>query len=293
LYNEYVYPLVQKNQFTIRESTVKNSKQQAGFTLVELAIVLVIIGLIVGGVLVGQDLIKAATIRSTISDMEKYNAAATTFRGKYNGLPGDIISTKATEFGFLTGTGRDGSAGKGDGNGLIEGCASAATALGCETASFWVDLGTAALIPSRPSSYSPASTTTIATQNVTALAGSYLPKTKLRDNAIVAIFPHNGRNFFAIGAISTGASGATLIATGASGSVSPLEARGMDEKLDDGLPTSGTVQAIKTDLVTADTGGAAATNVCVSTDTTPASYLSTTDAYLNAPTCGLSVRASF
>ena len=35
---------------------------QAGFTLIELSIVLVIIGLIVGGVLVGQDLIKAAEI---------------------------------------------------------------------------------------------------------------------------------------------------------------------------------------------------------------------------------------
>ena len=53
---------------------MRDTNSRAGFTLVELAIVLVIIGLIIGGVLVGQDLIKAATIRSTVSDLEKINA---------------------------------------------------------------------------------------------------------------------------------------------------------------------------------------------------------------------------
>jgi hypothetical protein len=52
--------------------------------------VLVIIGLIVGGVLVGRDLIQAAAVRATITQIEKFNTATNTFYTKYNGLPGDL-----------------------------------------------------------------------------------------------------------------------------------------------------------------------------------------------------------
>ena len=44
--------------------------KRAGFTLIELSIVLVIIGLIVGGVLVGQELIRAAFVRAQITQIE-------------------------------------------------------------------------------------------------------------------------------------------------------------------------------------------------------------------------------
>jgi prepilin-type N-terminal cleavage/methylation domain-containing protein len=63
--------------------------RHAGFTLIELSIVLVVIGLIVGGILVGQDLIEAAQIRSTGKQIEQLNTAVMTFRSKYNCLPGD------------------------------------------------------------------------------------------------------------------------------------------------------------------------------------------------------------
>jgi prepilin-type N-terminal cleavage/methylation domain-containing protein len=69
---------------------------RVGFTLIEMSIVLVIIGLIVGGLLVGRDLIKAAELRSIITDVEKFNAAVSTFRGKYDCLPGDCAN--ATTF---------------------------------------------------------------------------------------------------------------------------------------------------------------------------------------------------
>ena len=45
-------------------------KQQSGFTLIELAIVLVIIGLLLGGVLKGQELINSAKVKNIVSDFK-------------------------------------------------------------------------------------------------------------------------------------------------------------------------------------------------------------------------------
>ena len=61
----------------------KGVKKRSGFTLIELAIVLVVIGLITGGILVGQDLIQAGQLRSVISQVEKYETAANSFKLKY------------------------------------------------------------------------------------------------------------------------------------------------------------------------------------------------------------------
>src|SRR6187549_3006919 len=76
------------------------NRNQKGFTLIELSIVLVIIGLIVGGVLVGRDLIKAAQLRKQISQITDVNLGANTFKLKYNALPGDISYQKGLAIGL-------------------------------------------------------------------------------------------------------------------------------------------------------------------------------------------------
>ena len=78
---------------------MKNPHKQ-GFTLIEMSVVLVIIGLIVGGILVGQSLIYQAMLRSVITQEQKLQSAITTFRGKYDCLPGDCPN--ATTFGFTS-----------------------------------------------------------------------------------------------------------------------------------------------------------------------------------------------
>ena len=72
------------------------ARLQSAFTLVELSIVLVIIGLLLGGVLIGKDMIRQAQLRSMVTDMQGYLAAAQLFQDKYNCLPGDCAN--ATQF---------------------------------------------------------------------------------------------------------------------------------------------------------------------------------------------------
>ena len=65
------------------------SKQQSGFTLVEIAIVLVIIGLLLGGILKGQEMITQAKIKNLIGDMNGISAAMNSYQDRYRALPGD------------------------------------------------------------------------------------------------------------------------------------------------------------------------------------------------------------
>ena len=64
-------------------------QKQTGFTLIEIAIVLVIIGLLLGGILKGQELITSARVRNLISQQEGVKAAYFGFLDRFRALPGD------------------------------------------------------------------------------------------------------------------------------------------------------------------------------------------------------------
>lgn len=76
-----------------------------GFTLVELAIVLVIIGLLVGGVLAGLELIEQAKQNKIISSMREHLSSITTFKAKYGKMPGDFNKAASFFTGSANGTG--------------------------------------------------------------------------------------------------------------------------------------------------------------------------------------------
>jgi prepilin-type N-terminal cleavage/methylation domain-containing protein len=120
---------------------------QRGFTLIELAIVLVIIGLLVGGVLVGRDLIQSAGINAVARDIDSYNVGAMTFRDKYGGIPGDITASKAQQFGLTISATNPGTTGEGDGDGVLGNGTIVNAGLGGEDTLFWRQLSDAQLIP--------------------------------------------------------------------------------------------------------------------------------------------------
>jgi prepilin-type N-terminal cleavage/methylation domain-containing protein len=66
------------------------TNKQNGFTLVEIAIVLVIIGVLLGGVLKGQELIKSAQVRNLLDQSSSIQAAYYGFVDRYHQIPGDM-----------------------------------------------------------------------------------------------------------------------------------------------------------------------------------------------------------
>ncbi len=206
---------------------------------------LVIVGLIVGGVLVGRDLISAAAVRAQISQIEKYQQAVNTFRGKYGYLPGDIPEPEASRFGFAA---RGSLAGQGDGNGYLEGINSvsitSAHLFGAgETVMFWVDLSAARLIDG---SFTAASSTVV-TQNITATnIPNYFPVAAIGQGNHIYAFGGEaggsngivtGLNYFGLSAISN-TSASYIYSVPA---LSVRQASSIDSKLDDGLPNTGHV----------------------------------------------------
>ena len=90
-------------------------RRESGFTLIEIAIVLVIIGLLLGGVLKGQELITSARVRNLISQQDGVKAAYFGFQDRFRSIPGDYSLASTNIATGLT---------NGNGNGQIESIAS-------------------------------------------------------------------------------------------------------------------------------------------------------------------------
>lgn len=96
--------------------------KQGGFTLVEIAIVLVIIGLLLGGVLKGQELITQAKIKNVSNDLNGMAAAIYGYQDRYRMFPGDDSAAAGRWLNPLavSGNGDGQVAGEFNGNGAVE-----------------------------------------------------------------------------------------------------------------------------------------------------------------------------
>jgi len=91
-------------------------RNQSGFTLIEIAIVLVIIGLLLGGVLKGQELINSAKVKNLAGDFKNIALFIYSYQDKYHALPGDDALAASHVTGATTA-----AAGANLGNGRIDG----------------------------------------------------------------------------------------------------------------------------------------------------------------------------
>ena len=107
---------------------------QRGFTLVEIAIVLVIIGLLLGGILKGQEMITQAKIKNTMADFTGISAAYHGYQDRYRAIPGDDAG--ATRWSGAT---------AGNGNGVVLGTYNSTTAT-AESRLWWDHLRRAGFV---------------------------------------------------------------------------------------------------------------------------------------------------
>ena len=112
----------------VRQKGTVMQKYQSGFTLIELAIVLVVIGLLLGGVLKGQELVLNSQIRNSINEFNNVASARFAYQDRYRQIPGDD-NTAATRWGATVNNG--------NGNRLIDGNWNDTAVATSEAGIFW------------------------------------------------------------------------------------------------------------------------------------------------------------
>jgi prepilin-type N-terminal cleavage/methylation domain-containing protein len=211
---------------------------EQGFTLVELAIVLIIIGLLIGGILKGQELIANAQIKSVVSQIKGFDAAVTTFRDSYGALPGDMLTPGNRLPNCGAAPCNTAALGGTLGNNRIEtaGALGAAPVATDEGYIMWSQLVAADILSGIQ-----------ATAAAVAFGTGGLPSTSIGGGAWAGY--NNGTA--AVTGLTAGAAmrtgqyfvlnGTPLAVGAATGGLEPLQAQRIDRTLDDGLPLTGTV----------------------------------------------------
>lgn len=261
---------------------MKRTNLQKGFTLVELAIVMTIIGLLIGGILKGQELMENARLTATVSQVKAYEAATTTFRDSFNAFPGDMpnsgtrIPNCNANCEPLAANAGNAIIGRVDWAGAgfpiqlpVTGMANPPSAEGDETQLYWMHLLQTDLI---------SGVTDAAIQGVTLPGwGITHPNARLSGGFVVGY--GDGTGGLGMPAATIGPAGTvlalvtqpnTLMDATAAGNgqrpLSPTRAAQIDRKMDDGKPTAGFVQAWGLQGAVTPGGGE---DVCVDAATPP------------------------
>ncbi|MDB5478215.1 MAG: hypothetical protein JWM96_710, partial [Alphaproteobacteria bacterium] len=209
----------------------KKAYSQYGFTLVELAIVLMIIGLLISGILRGQELMNNARIATTVQQVLAYEGAVTTFRDVYSQTPGDMANATAR----IPGCSGTNFCFNGDSNGVVAtrkvglGLMDLQTGAGTpdrETSVFWKELALTHLI----SGVQPNADIS------NPIMGQTHPAAKIGGGFMIVYGQHvpNTREGLWLVMTNKLTGGGTAYDPNGGNPISPIQARQIDRKMDDG-----------------------------------------------------------
>lgn len=216
------------------KTTLTHDRSQAGFTLVELAIVMIIIGLLIGGILKGQELIQNAQVTATSSQVKAIEAALNTFTDSYNAMPGDMLAP-GTRLPNCTAAPCNVA---GNGNGRIAEAPADAAAAGSEATRFWAQMASVDLLGG------------IDPSSADIAWGDALPSADIGGGFTIGYAAAAGNLTGSGGAFSSGhylsmrqTPGTAIAASPANANLQPTQAARIDRKLDDGASDAGSVRA--------------------------------------------------
>jgi len=198
---------------------MKNIKGQRGFTFVELAIVMVIIGLLIVSILAGSSIIRSAKVRSVVTDATNFQSTFDLFVTKFGAMPGDIsdITSSLTAGSYpLT---------NGNGDNQI-------TWSSGEGAQAWYQMALAGMLTT--------GLTGVINGSADAVVGTNIPGAKITSAGYAIDYDasttgtSNHLHFAVQSAAGAGINNNVVL--------SPIDAKNVDSKVDDGIPNTGRVQ---------------------------------------------------
>ncbi len=198
--------------------------KQRGFTLVEIAIVLVIIGLLLGGILKGQELITSARVRNLADQHSGIQAAYYGFIDRYRQVPGDMVGSGAGSVCNVVSASVPGCAGgvtsvAGNGNGQLD------ANNWVEASAMWAHLSASGFIQG-------------------AFLGGATSDATYTAITVAPVNAFNGRVMVTQSADYMPAAGATRLLMIVGHQIPANVMSELDRKIDDGFPLTGVLRAL-------------------------------------------------
>jgi len=207
-------------------------RNQSGFTLIEIAIVLVIIGLLLSGILKGQELINSAKVKNIAADFKNIPVFIYGYQDKFRALPGDdaTIGTANTHVAGASACSPSAAAKCTVGNGIIDGAWNA-HGVTDESYLFWQHV--------RLSGFAPGAT---AIPGTPAIGDGYLPTNAVGGE--IGIQSNANFNTITTNAAGTAGTGMTGTYVICSQGILGKFVRQLDITLDDGNSDAGSMRAL-------------------------------------------------